>query len=337
MKIHYTKLTALLLFLTPILCFLICIGIGRYSIAISESFKILFSALTQNTEHINQQDYSVIMSFRMPRLLLALLCGMGLSVAGASLQALFSNPLTSSDTLGVSAGSAFGAALALLFSANLFTVQLLSLFMGILAVAIAISVGRSKSGSSMVMMILAGVLVSYMFQAFVSLVKYVADTDSKLPAITFWLMGSMSGVSYKTLLIGAPFILIGVISIYAMRWKLNVISLGDEEAKSLGVNTKKIKLYIIFFSSMITASCVSMCGMVGWVGLLVPHLSRMLFGNNNLYVIPASMSLGASFLVIIDTIARSATAAEIPISILTAMIGAPIFILLLKRTGGAWS
>lgn len=334
MKIRYSKFVSFLLFAAPILCLLICIGIGRYNIAIADSFKIVYSALVQNTEHINQQDYSVIMSFRMPRLLLALLCGMGLSVAGASLQALFSNPLTSSDTLGVSAGSAFGAAIALLFSANLFVVQSVSLLMGIVAVSIAICVGRNKSGSSMVMMILAGVLVSYLFQALVSLVKYVADTDSKLPAITFWLMGSMNGASYKTVFIGAPFILIGVICIYAMRWKLNVLSLGEEEANSLGVNTKKVKLYIIFFSSMITASCISMAGMVGWVGLLIPHLSRMLFGNNNLYVIPSAMSLGGCFLIVIDTIARSATAAEIPISILTAAIGAPIFILLLKRTGG---
>ncbi|MDO5095234.1 MAG: iron ABC transporter permease [Peptostreptococcaceae bacterium] len=336
MKIKYSKTIIVLLVLLPLVSLVFCIGIGRYGISMADSIKILSASVTGRQGVVDQQAYSVIWSMRLPRLMLDLLCGMGLSVAGASLQALFSNPLTSSDTLGVSAGAAFGAALALLFSANLLIVQISSLSFGIFAVAVAIYVGKSKSNSSIVMMILAGVLVSYMFQAFVSLVKYVADTDSKLPAITFWLMGSMSGVSYKTLSIGTPFILIGSLSLYAMRWKLNVLSLGDDEAKSLGINLKRTKLFIIFFSSMITAACVSMCGMVGWVGLLIPHLSRMLFGNNNLYVIPASISLGATFLILIDTIARSATAAEIPISILTAIIGAPIFIMLLKRTGGAW-
>ena len=336
MKIKYTKTVQAVLLILPLSAILFCIGLGRYSLSMSDSMKVLISALLDVDFGLDKQAYSVILTMRLPRLILALLCGMGLSVAGASLQALFSNPLTSSDTLGVSAGASFGAAMALLMTSNVMIVQISALIFGIAAIVLVIYISKSKNNTSIIMMIISGVLVSYLFQAFVSLIKYVADTDSKLPAITFWLMGSMNGVTYKMLLTGAPFIIAGVIILYAMRWKLNVLSLGEEEAKSLGVNVERTKLYIVFLSSMITASCVSMCGTVGWVGLLIPHLARMLFGNNNLYVIPVSMSFGATFLIIIDTIARTASAAEIPISILTSIIGAPIFILLLKRTGGVW-
>lgn len=334
MIFKYTKTTKIVLLVIPIVAILFCIGLGRYSVSMLDSLKILFGYIFNIDFGIEKQAQSVILSIRLPRLILAMLCGMGLSVAGASLQALFSNPLTSSDTLGVSSGASFGAALALLFSSNSILIQFSALCFGILAIIIVIHISRSENNNSIIMMIISGVLVSYLFQAFVSLIKYIADTDSKLPAITFWLMGSMSGVSYKMLLFGAPFIIFGVIVIYFMRWKLNVLSLGEEEAKSLGINMSKTKLLTVFLSSMITASCVSMCGMVGWVGLLIPHLSRILFGNNNLYVVPASMSLGATFLILVDTIARTISAAEIPISILTSVIGAPIFILLLKKTGG---
>ncbi|MCI2103517.1 MAG: iron ABC transporter permease, partial [Sphaerochaeta sp.] len=173
-----------------------------------------------------------------------------------------------------------------------------------------------------------------LFQAFVSLVKYVADPQDELPAITYWLMGSIAGANYSSLALGLPFILIGITLIVALRWRLNILSLSEEEAKSMGMNIPLLRLTIIVTSSMITASSVSMCGSVGWIGLLVPHAARMLVGNDNRSVIPVSVSLGAIFLLVIDTFARSVSAAEIPISILTAVIGAPFFIALLKRTGG---
>jgi iron complex transport system permease protein len=330
------RAVTILIVLLPVIVSLLCIGAGRYSLSIGESVQVLLHALTGGRDFSDPQAYSVIVHVRLPRILLALLCGMGLSLAGTALQALFSNPLASPDILGVSAGAGFGAALALLWSLNLVFVQVFALVFGLAAVAIAIFIGRSKAGSSIILMVLGGVVVSYMFQAFVSLIKYVADTESKLPAITYWLMGSLTGATYSGLLIGAPFILAGCIVLYALRWRLNILSLGEEEAKSMGVNVKRLRFYVIVASTMITAACVSMCGLVGWVGLLMPHIARMMFGSNNSKIVPVSMCLGASFLVVVDTFARSATAAEIPISILTAVIGAPFFIVLLKRTGGVW-
>ena len=186
----------------------------------------------------------------------------------------------------------------------------------------------------MIMMILSGMVISALFSALVSLVKYTADPQDVLPAITFWLMGSLTGTTRETLFMGAPLILLGMGILYVLRWKLNAMSLPEEEAASLGIPVKRIRWLTILGSAMITASVVSMCGLIGWVGLLIPHVSRMLFGNNNQSVIPASMGFGSIFMLVIDTVARSATAAEIPVSILTAVIGAPFFIGLLRKTGG---
>ena len=178
-------------------------------------------------------------------------------------------------------------------------------------------------------------VVSSIFQALVSLVKYTADTEEKLPAITYWLMGSMSRASISSLMIGIPFIVIGTALLFMLRWRLNILSLHEDEAKALGINVKKYRLLVMIASTMTTASCVSMCGQVGWVGLLIPHVARMIYGSDNKKLIPACIGIGATFMVIIDTMARSATAAEIPVSILTALIGAPFFVLLLRKTGGA--
>ena len=186
----------------------------------------------------------------------------------------------------------------------------------------------------MIMIILGGMVVSSLFSALVSMIKYVADPQDVLPAITFWLMGSLSGVNFQTLALGAPFIAVGTIMIFVLRWRLNVLSLNEDEAHTLGVNVRLLRVLVILASTMITASVVSMCGLIGWVGLLIPHISRMLFGNDNRRVIPASIGLGAIFMLIIDTIARTMTASELPVSILTAVIGAPVFIILLRRTGG---
>ncbi|MED3553956.1 iron ABC transporter permease [Cytobacillus praedii] len=328
---------SIILVVVPFLSALICIGIGRYSLTIAESLNVLVSAITGNTSLINEQSLTVILNVRLPRIIMAIAVGAGLAIAGAGLQAMFSNPLVSPDTLGVAAGASFGAAFALLLNGNLFMVQVFALFFGLVAVGIAYIVSKTRGRQSLIMLVLSGMIVSAMFQAFVSLVKYVADTDNQLPAITYWLMGSMANATYKTLAMGLPFIIIGCTIIYLLRWKINVLSLSEDEAKSMGINTRQMRLLLIVATTMVTAACVSMCGQVGWVGLLIPHVARMIFGSNNRNVIPASISLGATFLLIVDTLARSATAAEIPVSILTATIGAPFFILLLKRTGGQWS
>ena len=312
---------------------LAAIGMGRFSMSIPQTLATLFPGSFPEIE-VTKTMRNVIFNIRLPRVLLSLLAGAGLSVAGASFQGLFSNPLATPDTLGVATGASFGAALGILLGCNMFLTQVCALAMGMLAVAVVYAVSRVRGGTNMVMIILGGMVVSSLFSALVSMIKYVADPQDVLPAITFWLMGSLSATNFQTLLLGAPFILAGTAMIFALRWRLNVLSLNEDEAHTLGVNVKLLRVLVILASTMITASVVSMCGLIGWVGLLIPHISRMLFGNDNRRVIPASIGLGAIFMLLIDTLARTVSASEIPVSILTAVIGAPVFIILLRKTGG---
>lgn len=325
----------IILGILPFLAALICLGIVRYSMSVSETVTTLFSRFTN--AKVDNTAYTVIFNVRLPRIILAAVVGAGLSCAGAAFQGLFSNPLATPDTLGVASGASFGAVLAMLIGGNMIGIQGMALIFGLISCLITFLIGRSSRRGSIVMIVLAGLVVSSVFEALVSLMKYVADPQDELPVITYWLMGSMSRANYKNLVMGIPFIVIGIIIIFALRWRLNILSFNEDEARSLGVNVKILRVAFILASSMITASCVSMCGQVGWVGLLVPHISRMMRGNNNCKVIPVSISLGAFFMIVMDTFARSATASEIPISILTAIIGAPVFIVLLKKTGGSWA
>ena len=328
---------ALGLFLTilPILTALICLGIGRYSLTISQSVEVLLSPITGND--VEPFAYSTIFMIRLPRIILAAFVGSGLSCAGTAFQGLFSNPLATPDTLGVGSGAAFGAVLAMLLGLNLISIQMFALVFGLLACFITYNISRRNGKTSIIMIVLSGMVISAVFEAAVSLMKYIADPEEELPVITYWLMGSMSRANYDNLKLGLPFIFAGILLIFVLRWRLNILSLNEDEASSLGMNIKIMRVIFIVASSMITASSVSMCGSVGWVGLLIPHIARMIGGNNNKTVVPISISLGAFFMIVMDTFARSATAAEIPISILTALIGAPVFVTLLRKTGGAWS
>lgn len=322
----------IVLIILPILTMIAAMAIGRMSIAPSEVIKILLNHFSGSVP-INKQMEIVIWTIRFPRILLALLVGAGLSVAGCTFQSLFSNPLATPDTLGVASGASFGAALGLLIGMDLLGVQLLALVCGIIAVVLT-SLSCSGKNNGMNTIVLAGIMIGSLFTALVSLVKYVADTESELPAITYWLMGSLNSASYHTLAIGAPIILIGIFVLYLLRWRLNILPLSEDEAKSTGTNIFLLRVITIVCATAITASCVSMCGQVGWVGLLIPHICRMKFGNNHLSLLPATVCVGAAFMVVVDTFARSVSAAEIPISILTAIIGAPFFILLMRRSGG---
>ena len=328
---------ALGLFLTilPILTALICLGIGRYSLTISQSVEVLLSPITGND--VEPFAYSTIFMIRLPRIILAAFVGSGLSCAGTAFQGLFSNPLATPDTLGVGSGAAFGAVLAMLLGLNMISIQMFALVFGLLACFITYNISRRNGKTSIIMIVLSGMVISAVFEAAVSLMKYIADPEEELPVITYWLMGSMSRANYDNLKLGLPFIFAGILLIFVLRWRLNILSLNEDEASSLGMNIKIMRVIFIVASSMITASSVSMCGSVGWVGLLIPHIARMIGGNNNKTVVPISISLGAFFMIVMDTFARSATAAEIPISILTALIGAPVFVTLLRKTGGAWS
>lgn len=324
---------SLILFILPFAAAVICIGIGRYNISPAESLDILFSPLTGRA--VEPQGWSVIYNVRLPRILLALSVGMGLSVSGASFQSLFSNPLATPDTLGVATGASFGAVLALLFTRNILIVQSAALVMGLAALAGTCMISRLNGKGSILMVVLGGMVVSSLFQALVSLAKYVADPEEDLPAITYWLMGSMSRATYSGLALGIPLIFLGAAAIFLLRWRLNILSLQEDETKALGINVKKLRLIVMAAATLVTAACVSLCGQVGWVGLLIPHAARMLYGSDNRKIIPVSICLGSAFMVVIDTASRAATAAEIPVSILTAIIGAPFFIILLRRTGGA--
>ena len=316
-----------------VLTMLIAMGIGRYSISLGQIVNSLLPE-TLAMEEVDANVKTVIYSIRLPRVLLAAISGAGLAVSGAAFQSIFSNPLATPDTLGVATGASFGATLGIMLGFGSVGIQTTAFILGLICVVLVYAISKVNGESTIIMIILSGMVISSLFDAMVSLIKYVADPQDTLPEITFWLMGSLSGVGFKDLLMGSPFIVAGIIMIFLLRWKLNTMSLHVDEAKALGVNVKLVRTLTIIASAMITAAVVSLCGKIGWVGLLIPHVSRMLFGNNNKSVIPASIGFGAVFMVIIDTIARSATAAEIPISILTAVIGAPFFIILLRKTGG---
>ena len=330
---HTGRLLNAVIFLLPFAAAIVCIGIGRYHLSPLESFRVLAAAVTGG--EVEATAWSVVINVRLPRILLALSVGAGLAVSGASLQSLFSNPLATPDTLGVATGASFGAVMALLISDNLLTVQFFALAMGLLALLVTCTISRLNGKSSIIMVVLAGIVVSSLFEALVSLMKYVADPEEDLPTITYWLMGSMSKATLKGIAVGIPLIIAGILILFLLRWRLNILSLNEDEARSLGVNVKQLRLIVMAAATLVTASGVSMCGQVGWVGLLIPHAARMIYGSDNRKIIPASICLGAAFMVVIDTAARAATAAEIPVSILTAIIGAPFFIILLRKTGGA--
>ena len=323
----------LILIVLPVLAAVIALGIGRMSIPPREVLSVLWSGLTGGSAGTDLVR-KTIFQLRLPRIVLAALVGAGLSVSGCAFQSLFANPLATPDTLGVASGASFGAALGILLGYNLVGVQITGLVMGGLAVLLTWLAGSGKDRGGLSYIVLSGIMIGSLFSALVSLIKYVADEESQLPAITYWLMGSLDKANFKTLSLGAPMIIAGMLLFMLIRWRMNLLPLSDDEARSSGVNIRALRAVTVVSATAVTASCVSMCGQVGWVGLLIPHMCRMKFGSNHLSLIPASISFGAVFMIIVDTMARSMSAAEIPVSILTATIGAPFFIMLMRRSGG---
>lgn len=315
-----------------IICSLLALCLGQFQISPGRVISELFGL----NAGVKDNVHTVIFNIRIPRILMSLAAGAGLAAAGAAFQSLFANPLATPDTLGVANGASFGAALGILLGAGALQVQFMALASGILAVVLvyAVTAGFRSKSPSVLMLILAGLVISSLFSALVSLIKYVADPQDVLPVITFWLLGSFSGITRNSMLLSIPFIAAGTVLIILMRFRLNALSLSEEEAKSMGVNLKLVRVIIIAAASMTTAAVVSICGVIGWVGLLIPHISRMLFGNDNRYVVPSCVLSGALFMLLIDTLARCVNTSEIPVSILTAVIGAPVFIILLRKTGG---
>ena len=318
------KRTVVILILLPVVTALICICAGRMGIGPADVFKTFFGS-----KEISGNVRITVMNIRLPRILLGLLCGAGLSLAGCCFQGFFSNPLATPDTMGVAGGASFGAALGLLLGFNMIGVQLLSFGMGIAAVFFTKAAASGRDHGPAVLVI-SGIMVGALFSALVSLVKFLADAESQLPAITYWLMGSLSGTGYSKLALGAPVIIIGIIIIFLLRWRINLLALSEDELIASGTNVKLLRSLVVICATAMTASVISMCGQVGWVGLIVPHMCRLIWGQDNAKLIPASVSIGAAFMVAVDTLARSISAAEIPVSILTAIVGAPFFISLLN-------
>jgi iron complex transport system permease protein len=261
-----------------------------------------------------------------------------MALAGASYQGMFKNPMVSPDILGASAGAGFGAAVAILCSLGVAGVQIMAFLFGIGAVVLTLAICKliSKGSNVTLILVLAGMVVSTLFASFISITKYVADPDNKLPAITFWLMGGLTTVGTKDVVLLFSLLFTGAIPLFVIRWKLNVLSFGDEEAQALGVDVRQIRLLVIASSTLLTASCVSVCGLVGWIGLIIPHMTRLIVGPNFKILIPAATLIGAIFLLIVDDVARCAFPVEIPLGILTALIGAPFFLYLLIKGKKGW-
>lgn len=307
--------------------------IGRYPISLKDAIGILTSKFFPTEPFWTQQAQTVLLNIRLPRILTGCLVGSSLSAAGAAYQGVFQNPMASPDILGASAGAAFGAALALLCEADGSVVVISAFVFSLLCTGGAWLISRKAQGRQILALILSGIVVGSLFSAATSLVKILADPTDQLPAITYWLMGSLAGSGQVTLLFSACVMAIGLVPLFLVRWKINVLTLGDEEAWALGVNARKLRLIIVLCASLITAAAVSVSGIIGWVGLVVPHMARRLVGSNYRYLMPASMLLGATFLPIVDDVARSMASSEIPIGILTAFIGAPFFLYLITAKG----
>lgn len=328
----------------PILFFL-SLFLGRYEVPPSHVIQLLAAPLVNllpgEIVHIDPvwtaAEQNVIYLIRLPRVIAAMLVGAGLAIAGAAYQGLFKNPLVSPDILGVSSGAGLGAALAILLSAGAFIIQVSAFCFGILAVTITYLLSRFYRTNPTLILVLSGIIVGAFFAALISLTKYLADPYDKLPAITFWLMGSLSSVRYTDILLIAPPLLVAAAFLVLIRWRINLLAVGDDEARALGIDTKRMSQIIILCSTLITAGAVCIAGIIGWVGLVVPHLGRMLVGPDYRRLIPVAIILGASYMLIIDTIARNLTSAEIPLGILTAIIGAPFFAYLLRKRSVGWT
>jgi len=332
-----SKKVFLILMAIPFLLGFVALLIGRYGVSGPEAFHALWAMMSGNPVEINSNAALIITEIRFPRIITGIAVGASLAVSGAAFQGLFCNPLVNSGILGVSAGAGFGAALSILIFGQGNATFLLAFLFGCVAVGMSYLVGRAYGNTSTIMLVLGGTVVSSIFGALISFLKYTADPFNQLPAITFWLMGSLASASREHLLLTLIPMVAGITGLYALRWRLNILSMGDMEAQSLGINVPLTKGAVVVCATLATAGAVCVSGIVGWIGLIIPHIARMIFGSDNKIVIPASISLGAGFMILVDTLSRSMTGSEIPLGIITAILGGPFFIYLLKKTkGGGW-
>ena len=299
--------------------------IGRYSVDVQTTLAILASPFTNADATWTANDYNVIMNIRLPRVCAAFLVGAALALSGASYQGVFQNPLVSPDLLGVSYGACVGAALSILLYLNTWQTQIFAFIGGLITVFITVSIPKLMHRHSNVTMVLSGVIVGGFMSSILGLMKYVADPDTQLAEITYWQLGSIAKVDFTVLGYTAPVMIIAAIVLVAMRWRLNLISLGEEEARSLGVDLRRERNVIIIASTLLTASAVSVAGTIGWVGLIIPHVTRRIVGSDNKRLIPTVILVAAAFMLLVDLFARNISGYEIPLGILTGLVGAPIF------------
>ena len=327
-------ISILLLIFLPIILFFASFLLGRYPIAPFDVINTLLCPIFPQCE-VSPTITTIVFEIRLPRILGAFVVGSSLAMAGVAFQSIFKNPLVSSDLLGVSNGAGFGAALAILISGVGVVTQIFAFIFGIISVSITYMLSKAYKSGGILVLVLSG--VSAFFSALVSAIKFVADPNDKLPEIVYWLMGSLASVTVDKLIMILVPVALGMIILFALRWNMNLLAMGDEEAQSLGINPSRVRLLIIIGCTLLTSAAVSISGIIGWIGLVIPHMARMVVGSDNRILIPASLSLGASFLLLIDNISRALISIEIPIGVLTAIIGVPIFLYLLKRGYSEWA
>lgn len=317
---------------------IVALGVGRYRVSPVDIVMMLVSKVFPVAPAWAPQAATVVFDVRMPRILLSLLIGGGLAISGGVLQGVFRNPLVSPDVIGVSAGASLGGVLALSLGLGSPVLVISAFAFGMLALLMVLTIGRLARVDSLIMIVLGGVVVGAFFSALVSLTTYLADPYTTLPSIVFWLLGSLATTTYAKLAIAAGPILGGTAVMYALRWRLNVLSLGDDDARALGVKPETTRLVLLSSVALVTAGTVAVAGVIGWIGLLVPHLARMWTGSDHRVLLPVSFFCGAGYLTLIDTMARSMSAGEVPLGVITAVIGAPFFLfLLLRMRSQVWS
>ncbi len=323
--------------LGALLCtvFVISLSVGRLPVPAGTVFKILLSPATGGGDWTGIQE-SVILKIRLPRVIFALVGGLGLGVSGTVFQGTFRNPLVSPGVVGVTSGAGFGAALGILLFGWTRMPQLFAFLFGGGALLLTWGITKRVKSSSLLVFVLAGVIINLFFQAMISLVKFLADAEEKLPSIVYWLMGSLSSSSWRKVAFSVPFILCGTTVLILMRRRINLLSLGEEAVVSLGVDPNRIMTIVLLLTTIIVSAIVSVAGIVGWIGLIVPHIARMIVGADHTRLVPTAALIGAVFFTIIDTAGRSISPQDIPLGILTAIVGAPLFIVLLLRSRGGW-
>ena len=307
--------------------------LGRFQISAKECLAILASKVVPIEPFWTQIQDNMLWLVRVPRIAIAILVGMALSVAGTSYQCIFRNPMAAPDILGASTGAAFGAALAILLGRSNTEITIWAFVSSLACVALVLLCAKICKGSPIINLVLSGIMIGSLFSAATSYLKLIADPHNTLPAITYWMMGSLSGANMAKLSYVWIPMLIALVPIYVLRWKINLLTMDDEEAKTMGINTGRVRIVVIICATLLTAASVSVSGMIGWVGLVIPHIARRMVGNDCRILIPTAGLTGAVFLLLVDDVARNLYTTELPLGILTAFIGAPFFIYLMAHRG----